>query len=748
MPRWSVPTTNGDITVTADTEEQAANIARLQITLRDTSRMTDVNGSLGVGASGNDRPRMAPISPQGVLGNAVVQGVTAAGRAGSDLAHRMTGREATPVRSDNPIVDALIGLPEGAARSVLSMAADASSGDSLASAAQSTVNRTLPVVEGAIRRRPQAETSRIIRQSEDARRASGRVSGSETADPLISALTSDYQPSTTAGQVSQRIGAAAPFLAAPGAVGPTIAGTLAGEVAGGVSAMSGGNEDVQNAARLGGNAAGAAAFSPMVGLRPSERIIRERTALLDTSNDPASHLNLATELQRTAQNLPSGGLRLYPDEALAQVGETRAAPLQALARQASRAPGGQAQAAAQMGGRAGEVQAVTRGTADMIAPPIEDPAALGVRARTGATSALESTRTATNAPARASYDALETQLLPGSEYATLHANPSYRAALEAVLGDPELAPLVQGLPQNSLSVVNRVVQQLDTMEAAARESPTNPGGNNTLANQRADARTLATNTAAAHSPDWVNARNIIAQGRAGVLEPQQAGPLGTISRGQPNAGQAASTLYPATPVEGQATNTVNALREIGTAEPGVPADLTRLHLIDALDQGTRRVQGGPSMRGGANVANRLAGNQAAGDTFRAGVGEVAPQAAQTVDDLIRVLQATGTRSPEGSQTATDTNQLTNLGAGEAPIEAAKFIAAPHRAPARIDAMLQDYQLNANAGEIMRVLGLGPDEFAAYMRGLPGGAARNRVYGLAKALVAGQYGQGEQDGNAR
>ena len=738
MPRWSVPTTNGDIVVTADTEEQAAEIARTNLAL----------GSVGVGAHGNDRPRMAPMTPQGVLGNAVVQGVTAAGRAGSDLAHRMTGREATQVRSSNPIVDALIGFPEGAARSVASMAADASSGDSMASAAQSTVNRTLPVVEGAIRHRPQAETSRIIRRSEDARRASGRVSGSETADPLISALTSDYQPSTTAGAISQRAGAAAPFLAAPGAVGPTIAGFGGGEIARGIAAMFGGNEDVQNAAGLGGNAAAAAAFTPLVGLRPSERIIRDRTALLNMTDDPNSHLSLATELQRTAQNLPNGGVRLYPDEALAQVGETRAAPLQALARQASRAPGGQAQAAEQMGGRAGEVQAVTRGTADMIAPPIEDPAALGVRAQRGATSALESTRAATNAPARASYDALETQLLPGSEYATLHANPSYRAALETVLGDPELAPLIQGLPQNSLSVINRVVQQLDTMEAAARESPTNPGGNNTLANQRADARTLANNAAAAHSPDWVNARSIIAQGRAGVLEPQQAGPLGTISRGQPNAGQAASALYPSTPIEGQAANTVNALRELGTAEPGVSADLTRLHLIDALDQGTRRIQGGPNPRGGANVANRLAGNQAAGDTFRAGVGEVAPQAAQTVDDLIRVLQATGTRSPEGSQTATDTGQLTSLGAGEAPMEAAKFIASPTRAPQRIDNWLQDRQLNANAGEIMRVLGLGPDEFAAYMRGLPGGAARNRVLGLAKALIAGQYGQGAQDGNAR
>lgn len=540
--------------------------------------------------------------------------------------------------------------------------------------------------------------------------------------------------------MGERAGAASVYGAVPGAILPTILGFLGGEAGRASAHMGGGNGDQADAAGFGGNLLGAALAAPVTGARPAERLIRDRSSQLTLNDAPDSHLALAQALMENAQNLPNGGIQLHGDEGLAQVGGPRAAPLQALVRQASRAPGGQSGAAAQMTPRPGEVQAATLGTADMIAPPIEDPAALGVRAQNAASGSLRGTRSEINEIANPDYRALETQLMPGDQYAQLLQNPSYQAALEAVRNSPEIAATLQGVPQNSLSFINAVKHQLGSMEGAAQVSPLNPGGNNFLAALRGSAGTNVDAAASAISPQWENANSIVSQGRAGVLEPMQAGPLGDIGGrpgvpSQADAGAAARSLYPSNPLEGQPNVTMQALHSLDSVDPGVAADLTRLRLVDALDRGTRRNQGGVSLRGGANVANDIAGNRTGGETFRAGVGEVAPGASSTVDTLIQALQATGTRAAEGSATATDTAALESLGAGELPVEGAKAIFTPHQIPNRIGRWLDARQTNSNAGEIMRVMGLPPEEFSAYMRQLPHAEARNRITGLIKALGA-------------
>lgn len=664
--------------------------------------------------------------------------------AGLNAAEAITHRSPDPAyRHDNPVADAPAGFGQGLIGAVGNMAFSAIDPASARNTAQSTVNHLFPVAIGTLNGTPGAQQSELIRQLEQQRLAAGDYTTGERAAPMLP----DYRPSTDAGAFGERAGAAALNVAVPGAMLPTVLGFGAGEGAAAIAANNGANPDQVEAARFGGNTLGSLAALPFTGPRPVDRRMRSATQQLDLSGTPGTDLALARALMERSRDLPGGGLTLYGDEALSQVAGTRGAPLQAAVRQASRAPSGSRAASQQMANRPQQIHSATMGTADLIAPPITDPAALGVRAQTAASDALGATRAEINSVARPSYDALRGVQLPEAEFETLMQNPSFREALQQVTSNRELRPLLQvgangEIPLNDLNTLNLVQTQLRTLAENAREAPTNPQGNNTIAHMRDTAAAQLDAAASAASPHWTNARGVVSQGRAGVLAPEQAGPLGDIG-GRPNApaqadAQAASlSLYPRTPPEGMPNVTVQALRAMEAQDAGVGADLTRLRLVDALEQGTRRLQGGENPRGGANVANNIAGTPTAGATFRAGVQEVAPVAVPTVNDLIEALQASGTRAPEGSQTATDTAGMADFGGGHMALEAGRTIVNPKGAFGRASDFLARVQLNRNAGQFMDILALPPDEFAAYMRGLPSAGARNRGLGLVKALMAGQ-----------
>lgn len=719
-----------------------------------------VGGDAAIRSAAASQPSNRPALPLPDPRSPGAVGLWAAGAGANlanDLVQNLTGHDPRQaIRSTNPAIDAVMGFANGAVGTAATTVGGLVDPQSAINGAQSTVNHLSPVLQGLFNHSNGDQQSATIRALEESRRNRGDLTTGERIAPMMP----NYAPSTGAGEFAGRAGAAAPYMLMPGGQLPTILGFGAGEAAGAAAQAGGANPDQVEAARFGGNTAGAFAALPFTGARPSERVLRNatvgpepilpwqrRSPAMDLSDAPGSDLNLAVALMRRSRALPNDGINVYGDEALAQVTGPRAGALQTVVRQASRAPEGSRRAAAQLAGRPDEIRNATMGVADQIAPPVVDPAALAVRAQQGAGDALTAIRRDINTQARPHYDALENQLVPGGEFAELLRNTSFRQALSEVRNDPILNQRIRLLPNNSMATVNEVFKRMSRNETATEQSPTNPAGDNTAAGVHAE------NEGAARAvidglinsgqlpPDFNLARELVARGRQTRLEPAVAGPLGDIAgSGRPAAAgvQAQSAaLYPAAPPEGMPAATVAAIRALDGQQPGVAGALTRSHLVDALEQGMRRVQGGDNPRGGANVANRLAGNHAAENTFLAGVNEVAPGAVGATDDLVRVLRATGTRAPEGSQTATDVTGMSDLGAGELPMEAFRAAVSPHQLPGRWNNMLDRWQVNSNAGEIMRVLGLPPDEFAAYMRNLPNAGGRNRNLGLAKALLAAQ-----------
>lgn len=713
-------------------------------------------------------PVRGHVSPTAPFAQAAVDLVAQFARSGSRLGRMAAGDPpARPSRSTNPLVDALLGAASGATGTVVNTMTAGLSPDAMFSEAQGTVNRILPVAAGEAQnvvnrvapslapRVSAADQSAMVAGMEDARPGQ---STSEMNQGLIAALTNDYQPSTSAGRVGQRVGAAAPYAATPGGVLPTIMGVLGGEGAQAAATAAGANEDQRNAANFAGNTLGGMISTPGVRARPAERILRDATQDLTPQDFSNMHRLMEADLA-----LPGGGVRLGADEALSQVAQGRTTALQGRMRQLSRTPSGSRAISQHTAGRPERVRATTEAVADQIAPTPQDPAVLSVRARDAATGAIrtaESRRTAAVDPlyerADLQYpdptgvmdiaDALRARarqdrtglIAPGAvEMADAIMGPQAPtpAGATASAGGGAATPAPAPAPYPTLNVENaarlrryyRDTSEIPLGEPGAlnRETAGVIGG----ASQRLQEVLL-------QNPDYAAAENLYAQISRDTVDPMMAGPVGQMTRTDA-PGAASPMLYPSAPREAQPARTVHSLQALEGQDPGVGAQLTRSHLVDALNAGLTRNRGGASPTAGANVANRVAGNPEQRATFQAGVDTVAPQASPNVATLIDALQATGTRLGEGSPTATDTAAIRDTGAMDVPAEVAISAMRPVNLFQRINENLSNAYTNWNARDIMNMVHQDPATAEAILRNLPQATQRRQITALIKALGAAQ-----------
>lgn len=545
---------------------------------------------------------------------------------------------------------------------------------------------------------------------------------------LVDVLPRSAPPTSGMERGAYTLGSNLPFGLMPGGLAArlgSVALPTVGTEAGGAAARYGADQwnagqpdpthrvdagQIEDAGRAAGGAAGGLGTAL---LRPPSPVRLSGEAL---QNHTPADIALARALMEDSQALPGGGIRVYGDEALARTAPSRAGDVRGLMQSVSSTARGGPMLADQVAGRPAEVRAATMGTADQIAPRVADPAALGVAAQGAADTALTGIRQDINAQARPHYDALPAQLVPGQQFAQMLEIPSFRMALDEVRGNPLLNARLEGLPNNSMAVVNEVMKRISRNETASTVSETNPGGDNTIAGVhregQASVNTLVDQlTEAGQLPgDYQAARGIVATGRQQDLAPAQAGPLGRISRTD-QAPQQATALYPTAPPEGQPNITVQALRGMEPHAPGVGADLTRLRLVDALNEQGQDLQTGQNPNAGARTVTHLAANPEQAATYRAGVEQVAPDALPTVDSLFEALRATGTRLNQGSTTAANQQGVASLDAAGPMLTAGTAaVSTPRINLDRIQGWLQRNRVNANAEGIINLFANNPAAF--------------------------------------
>jgi hypothetical protein len=263
-------------------------------------------------------------------------------------------------------------------------------------------------------------------------------SGEDLNQSIRDALGRDYyQPQTVAGEYSRTLGEFLPGGLAPGGAltrvasvaVPALASESAGQIARG---MSGGERDTtaEGLARLGGGLLGGFGVGGVGAVRGGADISLRNAA----EGVTPQNLQLATALRRDAQAM---GVDLTNAEAIQQVtgGGSGLGRLQRVVE------GQTTRMAPMFANRPAQVQGAIEARLNQIAPSVE-PSTLAPQVREAAGGVLTRLRQRANEDARPFYERLPGQSLPPEQFQQLTENPSFAAALRAVRGDEELAPLL------------------------------------------------------------------------------------------------------------------------------------------------------------------------------------------------------------------------------------------------------------------------------------------------------------------
>lgn len=561
-----------------------------------------------------------------------------------------------------------------------------------------------------------------------------------------------YQPQTVAGEYSRTLGEFLPGALAPGSAlargasvaVPAFTSETAGQIARG---MSGGQRDTgaENMARLLGGLGGGFAVGGAGAAQGGTNIALRGAA----EGVTPQQLNMAAALRQQAQTL---GIDLTNAEAVQQVtsGGTGLGRLQRVVE------GQTSRMAPMFGQRPAQVEQAIAGELNRLGPMVE-PGPLAGQARSAANRVLENTRADINAQARPFYRAADEQVVSAEEYAALQEIPTYREAEAAFFNNPEMTPGVGG-PQ-SVSAINRVIQEMDTLARQADQGNMTAGANANLARVRGESAELAKGLVDLSSPSYAQARAIGAAGRQNELVPLQRGPIGSIAAQpelQPSLPSTTERLFPSQPFEGQAAETARALELMGQADPTVGGPLVRQHLARQAMEAQQALATGDNQFGGANFAARAFGNPEQRRTVMGAIDVTAPppsplafpplnpnapqaMPSDPMAQLVEVLQATGQRARAGSETAFNQEIQQQLRDGNVASGGARAALNIPGIPGQLAKGVDDFVARRNAETLADLLMANSEDFNARLT-----RALNRPRGANRIRAGVAIGAGQED----
>ena len=393
---------------------------------------------------------------------------------------------------------------------------------------------------------------------------------------------------------------------------------------------------------------------------------------------------------------------------------------------------------------------------DQIGPLVE-PSQLAGQARETANRVLQNTRANINAQARPFYRAADDQVVSAEEYAALQEIPTYREAEAAFFSSPEMSAGAGG-PQ-SVSAINRVIQEMDTLARQADQGNMAAGANANLARVRGESAELAKGLVDLSSPNYAQARVIGATGRQNELVPIQRGPIGSIARQdelQPDLAATTGRLFSDKPFPGEASETARALELMGEIDPSVGGPLVRQHLGRIAMEAQQDLVSGPNQFGGANFAVRAFGNPEQRETVMRALdvvnrpdpnmafppisaNAVPPRGSDPMANLVEILMATGQRHQGGSQTAFIQELQQQMRGGNVVQESLASSLNPMRIPGRIAGAIDDLTAQANKDTLANLLMGSSEDFNARLT-----RALNRPRGANRIRAGVAIGAGQED----
>ncbi|MGB3045007.1 MAG: hypothetical protein WBB98_17680 [Xanthobacteraceae bacterium] len=492
-----------------------------------------------------------------------------------------------------------------------------------------------------------------------------KLFGSSSVQKAIEKATGAFpKPQTMPGKFTEAIFANVPAAALGGegaimkaanVIAPAVASEAAGEASAGTKfeplmRFIGGL-----AGNVGAGIAAARASAP-------ERMVREAV-----NGVTPAEFDAAVSLHRRAADI---GVPISGPEAV-QAATNNATRLGDVQRVVEGSAGGGAPMARFYSERPGQVDAMTGRALDTIAPPSAAPSTLGPQAAEAATNELDRVRQGINTATRPAYQAAETRVLAPADFDPIARDPAFQASLRRLRNDEVLGPVYANQPSNSIAVIDAVTKDMRD-RGVALGNAAHPGFSSQTAglygSGAAEARDIARTPARGGVQAYDDALVAQEQARRQNLEPLEQGPLGAVASATTTRA-ASNAVLPQKPLTGGENELVDAIMRLETQAPGLPASLVRQNLADRYDTNVSRLVGGENQYGGARFVKDIAGTPQAETNLHAVVGALPTGAVAqpSMQDLVDVLRATGTRKPQGS--ATEFNRQLNSELAQPPISA-------------------------------------------------------------------------------
>lgn len=363
-----------------------------------------------------------------------------------------------------------------------------------------------------------------------------------------------------------------------------------------------------------------------------------------------------------------------------------------------------------MNERPGAVRSAFESEASNIAPVASEPARTPVRMQQAAETALKQARQQGNTAAKPFYDAARAQTLPPAQAAAAAADPALQMAIGKVTKDP--LNHAYGQPPDSVAAIDAAKKYLDDVGSSARLA-----GENARATNAEGAATRARSVGDAASPEYAQARAIVAQNRQNVVNPMEQSPVGDIaqSRGALKDAPAESAmraqseiLMPQSPRALDPPTIHRTIATIKAQDPAAARDFVSQNMRGIFDEAAQNLSAGANQWGGAKFASQIAGNPRQRDNLQALIEASAttPAAGRQTwngfNRLLDVLEATGKRQAPGSPTAQNLQMKGDLSAGGAGTLPAA-VASPNKALSLIGNWYDNFRFGKNTEEMARIL---------------------------------------------
>lgn len=352
-----------------------------------------------------------------------------------------------------------------------------------------------------------------------------------------------------------------------------------------------------------------------------------------------------------------------------------------------------------MSQRPGQVAGAVRAQTDTMGPQV-DFATAGLRVQEASKGAIDSLNQRINAVTEPLLQQAGPQVVPPMVLAQLRRDPLFERALTSIRNDEVYSRSIAGYPDNSVLVLQQIKRWLE-----GRASTAGRDGDRYAASVYGDVAETARSAGQRVSPEYASWLARQTDLRRDTLEPAQSGPLGQMA-GTSSLEQQVNAMFPRAPMPGSDQVVAQTVQRVAARDPAAAQALVRSYLEREFDDASRRIMGSANQWSGARFAQEVAGSSQQAFNLETAITNAFPDGAQRwagFQELLRVLEATGTRQRPGSATQANMSFADEFSRGSRVGEAVTTATSLNRLTNAVSDAYRRIQLTGNTRRLAQIM---------------------------------------------